>query len=192
MWVHGIHGLHAERCAEHAEDRGRQVGQPFARPDAIGKMLTTTFRGAAVAKALCFTQELSLRLPPRVMWDRFRVEHVLANLLSSAIKFSMQGGPIKISVEPAAEVGSDNLVPVIYYACMHRKAILSTFPALFIFKTGVGATRILRSNGFSNLIIGNVLEDDVASFISAGADNIFHHKPLRMNSFVTLDTVREG
>ena len=30
--------------------------QPFALPDAVGKVLTT-FRGAAVAKAICFTQE---------------------------------------------------------------------------------------------------------------------------------------
>lgn len=115
------------------EDKLELNMQPFALPDAVGRMLTTSFRGAAVAKALCFIQELSLRLPPRVMWDRFRVEHVLANLLSSAIKFSMQGGPIKISVEPAAEVdGTCDLLCM--HACMHaKKSYLIHFSCIVVY-----------------------------------------------------------
>jgi signal transduction histidine kinase len=46
--------------------------------------------------------------PPRVMG-------YLANLLSNAVKFSSLGGAIKIiGVEPAAEVGPDNMVPVVF------------------------------------------------------------------------------
>ena len=48
-------------------------------------------------------------------------------------------------------------------------------------QTGVEATRVIRSEGFTNLVIGvtgNALDDDVQAFLAAGADLVLA-KPMR-------------
>ena len=48
-------------------------------------------------------------------------------------------------------------------------------------QSGVEATRVIRSEGFANLVIGvtgNALDDDVQAFLAAGADLVIA-KPMR-------------
>ena len=57
------------------------------------------------------------------------------------------------------------------------------------------ATKRIREGGFKNLIAGvtgNIMEDDVAEYLRAGADIVFG-KPLKMNMLtLLLRHVREG
>ena len=79
---------------------------PFALTDAVTKVFST-FRGAAIAKALRLRPNLAHDIPFRIVGDRFRIEHVLANLLSNAIKFSPHGGVVTVSATKVEEYTSN-------------------------------------------------------------------------------------
>ena len=69
---------------------------PFSLLDAVTKVFST-FRGAAISKALRFRPNIASDVPVRLLGDRFRIEHVIANLLSNAVKFSPHGGVVTVS-----------------------------------------------------------------------------------------------
>ena len=55
-------------------------------------------------------------------------------------------------------------------------------------QSGLEAVEVLRKRGFRNMVVGvtgNVLEDEVAQFLNAGADLVFG-KPLRMPALMAL------
>ena len=77
--------------------------RPFAFSDAL-TTVSAAFKGAVMAKSLRISHSISSDLPAKVVGDRFRVEHVIANLVSNAIKFSTNGGSIAITVSEGTSV----------------------------------------------------------------------------------------
>ena len=69
----------------------------FSIADSIGKV-SSTLAGAQVAKNLHLESTVDASVPDRLLGDRYRVEHVISNLLSNATKFSPEGGTIRIHV----------------------------------------------------------------------------------------------
>ena len=68
----------------------------------ISDMLKTvhhSLRGQMVAKGLRMIVELDNDVPAKVSGDRFRIEHVLANILSNAVKFSPHDGTVTVTVK---------------------------------------------------------------------------------------------
>lgn len=69
----------------------------FNLTDAVGNVFNT-FRGAAVGKQINLTLSFQDNMPARVVGDRFKLEHTIANLVSNAIKFSPVGGTITVTL----------------------------------------------------------------------------------------------
>ena len=83
------------------------------RPFSIEEVVRTvfaTFKGSAVAKSLRLQCMIATELSEKLIGDRFRLEHVVGNFLSNAIKFSPQGGGITIEVSVPSKflVASEN------------------------------------------------------------------------------------
>ena len=76
----------------------------FSIADSITKV-SSSLAGALVVKNLHLERTVDASVPDRVSGDRYRVEHVVSNLLSNATKFSPEGGTIRIQVaaEPTAD-----------------------------------------------------------------------------------------
>jgi len=67
--------------------------------DAMINNAASTFMGTIKSKDLILNVQCSQHLPPKVLADGLRLEHVVSNLVSNAIKFSPPGGKIVISAE---------------------------------------------------------------------------------------------
>jgi signal transduction histidine kinase len=76
--------------------------QVFQLSDCITKVFTT-FRGAAVGKNLTLSSSIAPEVPAKVRGDRFRIEHVLGNLISNAIKFSPHDTTIFVALSSTME-----------------------------------------------------------------------------------------
>ncbi len=59
------------------------------------------FRAEAHSRGLWLALEIDPALPPRLLGDALRVQQVLGNLLSNALKFTEHGG-VRVTVSPAA------------------------------------------------------------------------------------------
>ena len=67
----------------------------------ISEVLRTvrhSLKGLMASKEINYIESFEESVPRRVKGDRFRIEHVLANLVSNAIKFSPRGGKINVTV----------------------------------------------------------------------------------------------
>jgi len=83
---------------------------PFCISDAISKVFAT-FRGNVIAKNITLVKIVSPAVPNRVVGDRYRIEHVVANLVSNAIKFSAASATIVVEVTVVDVLdGDDNKV----------------------------------------------------------------------------------
>jgi len=78
---------------------------PFNISDSIAKIFFA-MSGAAMAKGLQVEKHIAAEVPPRLVGDIFRVEHVMSNLLSNAIKFSPMNGTIRVNVRAAPAVAT--------------------------------------------------------------------------------------
>merc|ERR1719453_2771719 len=58
-----------------------------------------SLKGQIVAKGLKLVELIDKDVPPRVIGDRFRIEHVLANFVSNAVKFSPPSAAITVAVK---------------------------------------------------------------------------------------------
>ncbi|RZL08729.1 MAG: hybrid sensor histidine kinase/response regulator, partial [Hymenobacter sp.] len=72
---------------------------PFRLPDAV-RGLSTLFRYAADSKGLSLRVEVADDVPLAVVGDPVRLQQVLVNLVSNALKFTRQGG-VTVRVAPA-------------------------------------------------------------------------------------------
>jgi len=64
---------------------------PFRLPDAV-RRLSTLFRYAADSKGLLLCVEVAPEVPAAVLGDPTRLQQILVNLVSNALKFTRQGG----------------------------------------------------------------------------------------------------
>jgi two-component system sensor histidine kinase/response regulator len=78
--------------------------EPFA-PRAVAQKIAAALRGALLAKDMTLDVRVDESVPAALVGDRVRVEHVLINLVSNAIKFSPAHGTVTVSMsaEPVAE-----------------------------------------------------------------------------------------
>ncbi len=73
---------------------------PFRLPDAV-RRLSTLFRYAADSKGLLLRVEVAPDVPPAVLGDPVRLQQVLVNLVSNALKFTRQGSvAVHVSLAP--------------------------------------------------------------------------------------------
>ena len=78
---------------------------PFRLPDAV-RRLSTMFRYAADSKGLLLRVEVAPEVPSAVLGDPTRLQQVLVNLVSNALKFTRQGGVsvrVSLAVPPAPD-----------------------------------------------------------------------------------------
>eukprot|EP00597_Dinobryon_sp_UTEXLB2267_P008067 CAMPEP_0170084854 /NCGR_PEP_ID=MMETSP0019_2-20121128/19914_1 /TAXON_ID=98059 /ORGANISM="Dinobryon sp., Strain UTEXLB2267" /LENGTH=692 /DNA_ID=CAMNT_0010301085 /DNA_START=328 /DNA_END=2406 /DNA_ORIENTATION=- len=71
--------------------------RPFSIEEVVYAVFAT-FKGSAIAKGLQLHYMIASEIPAKLIGDRFRLEHVVGNFLSNAIKFSPQGGRITVEV----------------------------------------------------------------------------------------------
>eukprot|EP01035_Chromulina_nebulosa_P028849 gene28849-biopygen18458 len=83
----------------------------FSIAESISKV-SSSLAGALVAKNLHLKSILDASVPDRILGDRYRVEHVLSNLLSNAAKFSPDGGTIRIHVAAEKMASDESMVAV--------------------------------------------------------------------------------
>ena len=72
---------------------------PFRLPEAV-RGLSTLFRYAADSKGLSLRVEVADEVPAAIVGDPVRLQQVLVNLVSNALKFTRQGG-VTVRVAPA-------------------------------------------------------------------------------------------
>jgi signal transduction histidine kinase/HPt (histidine-containing phosphotransfer) domain-containing protein len=80
---------------------------PFRLPEAV-RGLSTLFRYAADSKGLSLRVEVAEQVPPAIVGDPVRLQQVLVNLVSNALKFTRQGGvTVRVGLAPGrpAEAG---------------------------------------------------------------------------------------
>eukprot|EP01035_Chromulina_nebulosa_P069250 gene69250-biopygen6051 len=77
---------------------------PFNLKNSVTKIFTL-MSDAAMAKNLQLEKHIAADVPPLVLGDVYRVEHVISNLLSNAINFSPDGGAIQVNVSVAGSSG---------------------------------------------------------------------------------------
>jgi len=70
---------------------------PFSISGSITKVFTA-MSAAAAAKNVKMEEHIAADVPPLLVGDVYRVEHVIVNLLSNAVKFSPVGGVIRLNV----------------------------------------------------------------------------------------------
>ena len=70
---------------------------PFNINDSISKILSA-LSGGAIQKSLQLTTDIAADLPTLLLGDVYRVEHMISNLISNSIKFSLDGGAILVKV----------------------------------------------------------------------------------------------
>lgn len=81
--------------------RLRVASLPFSLRDALTEGVDR-FRDEAHRRGLWLTLDLDPALPERLLGDALRVQQVLGNLLSNALKFTEHGG-VRVSVTPMAD-----------------------------------------------------------------------------------------
>ena len=78
---------------------------PFRLPEAV-RGLSTLFRYAADSKGLQFRVEVADSVPIAIIGDPVRLQQVLVNLVSNALKFTRQGG-VTVRVAPAPGLATE-------------------------------------------------------------------------------------
>ena len=77
----------------------------FFAPFNIGGCITKIFSalsGSVITGNLVVEKNIAADVPPLLVGDVYRVEHVISNLLSNAIKFSPDAGVIRVNVSATA------------------------------------------------------------------------------------------
>ena len=64
-----------------------------------------TLRGAITEKRIHLVKSVSPGVPEQILGDRYRIEHVVANLISNAIKFSPEESVIEIQITIEEVIG---------------------------------------------------------------------------------------
>jgi signal transduction histidine kinase/HPt (histidine-containing phosphotransfer) domain-containing protein/ActR/RegA family two-component response regulator len=78
---------------------------PFRLPEAV-RGLSTLFRYAADSKGLALTVDVANSVPEAVLGDPVRLQQVLVNLVSNALKFTRQGGvAVRVGLAPGPAAG---------------------------------------------------------------------------------------
>lgn len=67
---------------------------PFSLRESINKIVAT-FAGVAITKKVNLSSDIAENIPLKIEGDCHRIEHVLSNLVSNALKFSLAGGSVK-------------------------------------------------------------------------------------------------
>lgn len=86
------------------------VAEEFSLPEMLDKTVELLSRSAKI-KGLELLLDTAFDLPVTVVGDRIRLQQVLVNLISNAVKFTLQGS-VEVSVKPGPRV--EGIVPITF------------------------------------------------------------------------------
>ena len=91
---------------------------PFSIVESATKVLAA-LHGMLAAKQIRLVKHFAANVPPTLVGDRYRIEHVISNFVSNACKFSPNGGEVVVSVtsQPAGGAFADVTVTVSDQGC---------------------------------------------------------------------------
>jgi signal transduction histidine kinase len=84
---------------------------PFSISGSITKIFSA-LSGSVITKNLVVERSIAADVPPVLVGDVFRVDHVISNLHSNAIKFSPEGGAIRVNVTATATAIVSETLPL--------------------------------------------------------------------------------
>ena len=90
---------------------------------AVKSMINTvhlSLKGQLTSKNLNLIYSIDDNIPLKLRGDRFRIEHILANLISNAIKFSSSNSTItiKVKLQPGKDIPQENIL--IYFSVIDQ------------------------------------------------------------------------
>lgn len=104
---------------------------PFSLRASINKIIAT-FSGIAISKKVNLSSDIDKNIPVKIEGDGHRIEHVISNLISNALKFSAVGGTVKCIA--TCEINESTYVAMVHVAVVDDGPGISSDDQMLLFQ----------------------------------------------------------